>query len=83
MMQKAEQVTLSTKDYQDFRTYLEKMCGIVLGDNKQYLVTSRLNKLLNEHKLASLGELLTMLNKNQSRVLTNKIVEAMTTNETS
>jgi len=83
MIQKAEQATLSDKDYQGFRVYLEKMCGIVLGDNKQYLVTSRLNKLLNEHKLSSLGELLTMLNKDQSRVLTNKIVEAMTTNETS
>jgi chemotaxis protein methyltransferase CheR len=83
MIQKAEQATLSDKDYQAFRVYLEKMCGIVLGDNKQYLVTSRLNKLLNEHKLSSLGELLTMLNKDQSRVLTNKIVEAMTTNETS
>lgn len=83
MTQKAAQVTLNNKDYQDFRIYLEKMCGIVLGDNKQYLVTSRLSKLLNEHKLASLGELLSMLNKDQSRVLTNKIVEAMTTNETS
>lgn len=83
MMQKASQNTISTKDYQDFRQYLENMCGIVLGDNKQYLVNSRLNKLLQEHKLATLGELLVQLNKDKSRELTNKIVEAMTTNETS
>jgi len=82
-MQKASQNTISTKDYQDFRQYLENMCGIVLGDNKQYLVNSRLNKLLQEHKLATLGELLVQLNKDKSRELTNKIVEAMTTNETS
>ncbi len=83
MIQKAAKNELSTKDYQDFRKYLENMCGIVLGDNKQYLVTSRLNKLLKEQKLASLGELLIQLNKDKSRELTNKIVEAMTTNETS
>jgi len=83
MIQKAAQGVLSTKDYQDFRKYLENMCGIVLGDNKQYLVTSRLSKLLHEQKLATLGDLLIQLNKDKSRELTNRIVEAMTTNETS
>jgi chemotaxis protein methyltransferase CheR len=83
MIQKATQSTLSSKDYQDFQKYLENMCGIVLGDNKQYLVNSRLNKMLQEHKLATLGELLSKLNKDNNRELTNKVVEAMTTNETS
>lgn len=83
MIQEAAQSTLSSKDYQNFQKYLENMCGIVLGDNKQYLVNSRLSKMLREHKLASLGELLVMLNKDNNRELTNKVVEAMTTNETS
>jgi chemotaxis protein methyltransferase CheR len=39
--------------------------------------------MLHEHKLASLGELLDKLNKDNNRELTNKVVEAMTTNETS
>lgn len=83
MIQKATQKSLSAADYQNFRQYLENMCGIVLGDNKQYLVNSRLNKLLNEQKMDSLGDLLLVLKKDSSRELTNKVVEAMTTNETS
>lgn len=83
MIQKAAQNSLSETDYHNFRKYLENMCGIVLGDNKQYLVNSRLSKLLHEHKMTSLGDLLVVLNKDKSRELTNKVVEAMTTNETS
>ena len=33
-------------DFEQFRVFLEKACGILLGDNKQYLVSSRLNKLM-------------------------------------
>ena len=32
-------------DFEQFRVFLEKTCGILLGSNKQYLVSSRLNKL--------------------------------------
>jgi len=77
------QAVLSNKDYEDFRKFLENVCGIVLGDNKQYLVTSRLSRLLQDHNLASLGALVTELKKDTARELTNRVVEAMTTNETS
>ena len=33
-------------DFVLFRDFLEKSSGILLGDNKQYLVSSRLNKLM-------------------------------------
>ena len=75
--------TISPQEYEDFRKFLEKVCGIVLGDNKQYLVYSRLNRLLTAFKYASFGELISDLKKDKSRELTDKIVEAMTTNETS
>ena len=29
-------------DFEQFRVFLEKACGILLGENKQYLVSSRL-----------------------------------------
>lgn len=70
-------------DFIKFRNFLEDACGIVLGENKQYLVTSRLNKILNEHGIASLGELVTRIQAPAGKKLRDTIVEAMTTNETS
>ena len=35
-------------DFELFRVFLEKACGILLGSNKQYLVSSRLNKLMED-----------------------------------
>ena len=35
---------ISKEQYDTFRDFLEKSCGILLGDNKHYLVTSRLNR---------------------------------------
>jgi len=41
--------TLDASDYNAFCAYLEHLCGIVLGKNKQYLVTSRLAPLLEKY----------------------------------
>lgn len=72
------------EEYEEFRAFLEKACGIVLGDNKQYLVSSRLNRVLAEYELDSVGELTAMLRRSPSAGgLRDRIIEAMTTNETS
>ena len=42
-------------DFEQFRVFLEKACGILLGENKQYLVSSRLNKLMEQQGIKSLG----------------------------
>ena len=73
--------TITTEDYQAFRTFLEEVSGIVLGDNKQYLVTSRLTKLIAENEIDSFSTLMQRI-KTDSR-LRNLIMDAMTTNETS
>jgi chemotaxis protein methyltransferase CheR len=71
------------EEYRAFRDFLEEVCGIVLGDNKQYLVMSRLGKVLNEAHLGSLGELLRKLRlERHGGPLREQVVEAMTTNET-
>lgn len=44
-------------EYRAFQTFLEKACGIVLGDNKHYLVSSRLTRLMRENKIESLQQL--------------------------
>ncbi len=77
------QHTLSKQDYESFRTFLEDACGIVLGENKHYLVTSRLSRLLDEFKFSSLSGMIDKLKQVNNTELKEKIIDAMTTNETS
>lgn len=72
---------ITTQDYQAFRKFLEEGSGIVLGENKQYLVTSRLTKLMTENKLDTFGSLMKRIDTDNT--LRNRILDAMTTNETS
>jgi chemotaxis protein methyltransferase CheR len=74
--------SISARDYDSFRQFLEEACGIVLGDNKQYLVASRLNRLLRELEIGSVGELIDRINKQPRSGLRESIIDAMTTNET-
>lgn len=73
--------TISDSEYKSFSLFLEKACGITLGDNKQYLIASRLQKLMDSVNIASLGDLVTQLQRGNTQ-LRGKIVDAMTTNET-
>ena len=73
---------LDEKSYQQFRTFLEQQCGIVLGANKQYLVKSRLAPLMAKFDVASLGELVSRTLSPIERQLRAAVIDAMTTNET-
>lgn len=68
--------------YDEFRQYLEQTSGIMLGDNKQYLVTSRLARIMQEHKLDGLGSLVRNLQSFPMSALRQAVMDAMTTNET-
>jgi chemotaxis protein methyltransferase CheR len=70
----------SRKDFDSFRSYLERVCGILLGDNKEYLVSSRLRTIMEEQQLTNLSELVERIERNSQ--LREKVVDAMTTNET-
>lgn len=72
---------ITSQDYQAFRAFLEDASGILLGDNKQYLVTSRLTRLIAENDIESFSVLMQRLKKD--RTLRQRIMDAMTTNETS
>jgi chemotaxis protein methyltransferase CheR len=69
-------------DYLTFKVFLQDACGILLGDNKQYLVKSRLRKIMEEQKVVNLGELVEKLKQPSARLLKEAIIDAMTTNET-
>ncbi|WP_114417409.1 CheR family methyltransferase [Marinospirillum perlucidum] len=74
--------TLSPQEFEAFRNFLQEACGILLGDNKQYLVTSRLNKIMAQQNLASLTDLMRAMQRNPRSGLKEAVVDAMTTNET-
>ncbi len=73
---------ISQQEYDAFRRFLEQACGIVLGDNKHYLVTSRLSRLMRDFDIPAFGELMQRLQKQPNGKLRESIVDAMTTNET-
>lgn len=74
--------TLSNEVYTRFSEFLEIQCGIVLGQNKQYLVKSRLLPLLTKHNIPGLTELVQKSMTMTARQLRNDVIDAMTTNET-
>jgi chemotaxis protein methyltransferase CheR len=73
---------LEQSEYDQFRTFLEQQCGIVLGDNKLYLVKSRLAPLMARFNVASLSQLVSKTLSPHERQLRAAVVDAMTTNET-
>ena len=73
---------LHDKEYVLFRNFLEQQCGIVLGDNKQYLVKSRLAPLMQRFGVATLSELVAKTLSPFERQLRSAVIDAMTTNET-
>lgn len=69
-------------EFDEFRQFLQDACGIALGENKQYLVSNRIRRLLEEHQLASFSDLVRALKSHSHRKLKDQVIDAMTTNET-
>ena len=69
-------------DYVRFRDFLERRCGIVLGENKQYLVRSRLSPLMRKHGYLQLSDVVDEVVNEKCKGLVDEVVDAMTTNET-
>ncbi|MDZ7848677.1 MAG: hypothetical protein U5L96_19155 [Owenweeksia sp.] len=55
---------INQEDYRAFKEFLQDASGILLGENKQYLVKSRLRRILADNGFNSLGELVQRLRKN-------------------
>lgn len=72
--------SISATEYVQFKQKLEQYSGIMLGDNKEYLITSRLRRLLESEKLTNLTELVKAMDRNLK--LKESVIDAMTTNET-
>lgn len=68
--------------YDEFRRFLQTTSGIELGDNKQYLVSSRLGRIMSSNGIADLSELVSRLRSDPRGALKQVVIDAMTTNET-
>jgi len=72
----------SDSEYRSFRDFLEKNCGIVLGENKNYLIDSRLRRIIRDNGIPSLSDLVRKVDRPGKDPLKQKVIDAMTTNET-
>jgi chemotaxis protein methyltransferase CheR len=74
---------LTAAAFNDIRKTVHDLCGIVISEDKQYLVTSRLEPVLKLNGLASYESLVQELKRPDALALRDQMIEAMTTNETS
>lgn len=75
--------TLDTNAFEYICNLVRDKSAIVLEPSKTYLVESRLNPVARANGLASIEDLVDALRKPNASKLTQAVIEAMTTNETS
>jgi chemotaxis protein methyltransferase CheR len=73
---------ITANEFKLLRDLIEKWCGIALGNEKAYLIETRLMGLMAEHGCADYGSFYRLASRDASPLLRDKIVDAMTTNET-
>jgi chemotaxis protein methyltransferase CheR len=74
---------ISDIDFTFIRTFIRDRAGIALESGKEYLVQARLSPVLTSEGFTELSELVAALRVGPSSPLTQKVVDALTTNETS
>lgn len=74
---------LSSDTFDNIRKTVHDLCGIVLADDKQYLVVTRLEPVLKRNGLHSYESLVQALKQPSSMGLREQLIEAITTRETS
>jgi chemotaxis protein methyltransferase CheR len=74
---------LSREAHQGLADLIHRLCGLVIGHDKAYLIRHRLTPLLQREGLANFEELLHQLQTRNGARLQLAVVEAITTKETS
>ena len=73
---------LRQQAYIAFAQFLQKKLGIVLGDNRQYLVRSRLTAIARDCQYADINMFIHDVVSLKNKSISDKCLELMTTNET-
>ncbi len=76
-------MAVSEADFQTIRNFVYQQAAIVLAPGKEYLVEARLTPLAAREGCRSIEELVSRIRSQPPTPLHRKVVEAMTTNETS
>jgi chemotaxis protein methyltransferase CheR len=79
---KAPEMKVDKLEFILFKKYLAEHCGMILADNKAYLVEIRLAALVKDYGFKSFNELYQNAVKAFDNELRDKIIDAMTTHET-
>lgn len=74
---------LTDDEFALLRSYIYDACGLVIPDQKRYLVRNRLEPLVREEKLNSFYEFYQLLIRTESTKRKQEIIDAITTHETS
>ncbi|MDQ6989495.1 MAG: protein-glutamate O-methyltransferase CheR [Mariprofundaceae bacterium] len=73
---------MRSTEFNWFRTFLEQQSGIIISEDKLYLVQSRLKPLLRQHQISDLNQLAKHIKYHASSDISQQAIDAMTTNET-
>lgn len=73
---------LTVENYRFLQSQVYQHSGIVLDDSKHYLLESRLSPIVRDEGLHDLNALCLLLRRHGPSPLRNRVIEAMTTNET-
>ncbi|MDJ0763180.1 MAG: protein-glutamate O-methyltransferase CheR [Myxococcota bacterium] len=73
---------LSNEEFDLFRKYIEDKCSIVLGDDKKYLLETRLARIVIQAGFSSFIEFYRDTVRKNDLSMRDRIVDAITTNET-
>ncbi len=76
-------MTLATTDFEFISELVRTQAAIVLEPGREYLVDARLSPIARAENAASVEELINRLRSEKDGALRRRVVEAMTTNETS
>jgi chemotaxis protein methyltransferase CheR len=78
----SEPLKIDPVEFRIIRDYIEKNCGILVAEEKTYLIEARLTTLMKELKCRSFVELHSNAITDKSNSIRDRIIDAMTTNET-
>ncbi|MDR0248770.1 MAG: protein-glutamate O-methyltransferase CheR [Oscillospiraceae bacterium] len=73
---------IDSREYMLLRDYVMDICGVFVPPEKSYLFETRLSRLMLEAGAGSLEELYAILKSRASPILRQKVIDAITTNET-
>jgi chemotaxis protein methyltransferase CheR len=76
-------IRLQPEEHRNFAQYIHSLCAVTLDDSKGYLIENRLASLVEDTGCGSYGALLQKARTDPSRALDRRIIDAITTNETS